>query len=60
MSFVRSRLDLPGGLTPQPAHRFKACAKCNDMRPPEGGIELKPGRWVCASCWTKKTFRIKK
>jgi hypothetical protein len=54
-SYRRAPLNLPGGTVPQPAHKFKDCAKCSTSRPPEGGIEMKPGRWVCASCWSRIT-----
>lgn len=59
MTFHRSRLELPGSTQPQPAHLFRECSKCNDMRAPEGGIELRPGKWVCHSCWTKRVWSKK-
>lgn len=30
---------------------LKTCAKCNEQRVPEGGIDMGPTRWVCARCW---------
>lgn len=54
MSFVRDRLDMPGGRPPQPAHQFKLCSRCGQSRPPEGGVEMGPGRWRCAACWVKR------
>jgi formylmethanofuran dehydrogenase subunit E len=56
MSFVRQNLRLSE--TPkQPAHPMKTCSKCAKERVPEGGIELGPGRWICAVCWTHKIAR---
>ena len=32
--------------------RFRFCSgKCQSDRPPEGGVELSPGRWRCGICW---------
>lgn len=30
---------------------FKFCVKCQADKPPEGGIELGPSKYVCAECW---------
>ncbi len=31
---------------------FRFCSgRCQGDRPPEGGVELAPGRWRCNSCW---------
>jgi len=38
-------------------HRFKLCSKCNQEKPPEGGIEMSATRWICAACWTHKAIR---
>lgn len=27
------------------------CACCDRTRVPEGGVQLGPRRWYCASCW---------
>lgn len=35
------------------AHQFKLCQTCEQQRAPEGGIQLSPKRWVCATCWIK-------
>ena len=59
MSFVTKQLLLNTGNPPQPVHRFKVCAKCNESKPPEGGIEMNPTRWICAACWTRKAVRRK-
>lgn len=37
----------------QPVHRFLPCAKCNETRPPEGGVQLRADKWVCAKCWAR-------
>lgn len=60
MSFVNSRLDLPRTPTQQPVHKFKHCNKCNDMRPPEGGVQMNPTRWHCAACWTVRATTKRK
>ena len=59
MSFVVRQLLLNGGNPPQPVHRFKLCSKCEREKPPEGGIEMSPTRWICAACWTRKATRRK-
>lgn len=34
------------------AARFRFCSgRCQGERPPEGGVELAPGRWRCSVCW---------
>jgi len=38
-------------------NKFKLCAKCETMKPPEGGIDM-GSKWNCQSCWTKRiTFK---
>jgi hypothetical protein len=32
-------------------HPIRVCVKCNRERLPEGGVEIKPGRWYCHACW---------
>lgn len=59
MSFVTKQLLLNTGTPPQPAHRFKLCVKCNKDKPPEGGINMSPTRWICAACWVAKATRRK-
>lgn len=34
--------------------RLKVCIQCTEPKPPEGGIDMSPTRWLCARCW--KTF----
>ena len=36
-------------------HPLKLCDKCETKKPPEGGVQMAPGRWYCAPCWVKKT-----
>jgi len=32
--------------------QFRFCSgKCQVARPPEGGVELTPGKWRCGACW---------
>lgn len=35
------------------ANKFKFCDKCDEMKPPEGGIEMGP-KWYCQACWNRK------
>ena len=53
MSFVKQNINLNGNRK-QPVHPQRMCSKCNEMRVPEGGIEMRPGRWICAACWTNR------
>lgn len=55
MSFVKQQIHLPGGIK-QPVHQPKVCTKCSELRIPEGGIEMGPGRWICAACWAKRAM----
>ena len=32
-------------------HKYKECAQCSEMKPPEGGIEMSQTKWHCARCW---------
>ena len=59
MSFVTKQINLKGNVT-QPAHRFKRCDKCETEKPPEGGMDMGRGRWICAVCWTRKAVARKK
>jgi hypothetical protein len=36
------------------AHKLRLCNKCEEMRPPEGGVQMSAARWICASCWTNR------
>jgi hypothetical protein len=38
----------------QPVHKYKLCNKCEEMKPPEGGIQMNPSKWYCAACWVKR------
>jgi hypothetical protein len=38
----------------QRAQTLRHCDKCETKKPPEGGIEMRPGRWLCASCWLRR------
>ena len=58
MSFLKQGIDLPQ--TPRHSHQFKFCTKCSQDKPPEGGIEMGPTRWVCATCWTRQAIRRNK
>ena len=49
--FRRQQLEIGGK---QPMHRLKLCNKCEEMKPPEGGVELSTSRWHCGACWTRR------
>ena len=50
--FVRRQLSIGGDR--QPLHQYKLCNKCEEAKPPEGGVQMSPTRWHCALCWTKR------
>lgn len=50
-NFVNNHLSIGGS---QPVHKYKLCNKCEELRPPEGGVQMNPSRWICASCWTNR------
>jgi hypothetical protein len=33
------------------------CAKCQAERLAEGGVQTRPGRWLCAKCWLRFSQR---
>jgi len=33
------------------------CAKCKAERLAGGGVETRPGRWLCAKCWVQFSQR---
>lgn len=37
-----------------PIHKLQLCNKCEEFRPPEGGVQMSAARWICACCWTKR------
>ena len=41
------------------SHQLRFCDKCERKQPPEGGIQMGPGRWYCASCWLKRKHKEK-
>ena len=53
--FVRQQLDL--GNQQLNLHKFKQCNKCEEVKPPEGGIQMSPNKWYCAACWTLRATR---
>jgi len=32
----------------------RECDKCRKTKPPEGGIEMSPTKWVCYGCWVQR------
>ena len=52
MSFAKHQVSLRGSaVNGQP---FKLCHKCEEKKPPEGGVQASPQRWYCAVCWVDK------
>lgn len=52
--FVAQQLTLGNK---QQMHQLKHCNKCDEKRPPEGGIQMSPTKWHCAACWTRRAIR---
>ena len=50
-NFVNNHLAIG---SQQPVHRLQLCNKCEEVRPPEGGVQMNSARWICASCWTDR------
>lgn len=46
--------------TPANLHQMKFCDKCETKQPPEGGVQMRPGRWYCAQCWLKRNRKEEK
>lgn len=53
MSFVNKPIGLTG-TPPKSAGPLRVCSKCERERVPEGGIEIGPAKWICASCWSRR------
>jgi hypothetical protein len=50
---MRAEIYLPG--TPRNASPLKQCnGPCQSPKPPEGGVQMKPQKWICASCWQQR------
>jgi hypothetical protein len=52
MSFTKHQLKLPG--SPPLGQKYKHCATCKQDKPPEGGVEMSPTRFVCVVCWNRR------
>jgi hypothetical protein len=52
--FVRHQLEIG---SKQPVHKYRLCAKCEEMRPPEGGVDMSPSRWHCSVCWAHRATK---
>ena len=50
-NFVNNHVRLNGNVH---GHKLKLCNKCEEMKPPEGGVQMSAARWICASCWTDR------
>jgi len=49
--FAKQQLEIG---SKQPVHKYKLCNKCEEMKPPEGGVQMSPSKWHCAVCWTRR------
>jgi hypothetical protein len=58
MSFAANQISLAGSA--KTSHQYKLCHFCEERKPPEGGIQLSPRRWLCAVCWVDKTRKVKR
>jgi hypothetical protein len=52
VSFVKHQVSLKGSRIN--GQKFKLCNKCEEKKPPEGGVQTGPQRWYCAVCWVAK------
>ena len=50
-NFVNNHIRLNGNVH---GHKLRLCNKCEEMRLPEGGVQMSASRWICASCWTNR------
>ena len=50
-NFVNNHIRLNGNVH---GHKLRLCNKCEEMKPPEGGVQMSLARWICASCWTDR------
>jgi hypothetical protein len=50
-NFVNNHIRLNGNVH---GHKLKLCNKCEEVKPPEGGVQMSAARWICASCWTDR------
>lgn len=42
-------ITLPG--SSQSSYALRECSQCKEDKRPDGGAQLRPGRWLCARCW---------
>jgi hypothetical protein len=52
MSFTTHPIKLEGSR--KSANPLRTCGRCGEERDPGGGVDVGPGRWHCASCWTSR------
>ena len=57
MSFVKNQMQLAGSLAH--SHKLRECDKCGHQKDASGGIETRPGRWLCASCWVGRVQKTR-
>lgn len=44
-------LSLPGSR--HGAQQLRMCDQHKETTTPEGGVQMNPNKWVCASCWVR-------
>jgi len=37
----------------QPVHKLRSCNRCDQIKPPEGGIDM-GHKWICQTCWVTR------
>jgi hypothetical protein len=37
-----------------PVHKLKFCTKCQEDKPPEGGVDM-GSKWNCQLCWVRRS-----
>jgi hypothetical protein len=47
-------VHLHAHITSKTMHKFKFCTKCQESKPPEGGINI-GFKWHCQRCWINRT-----
>jgi hypothetical protein len=52
--FVKQQLAIG---SKQPLHKLRECAQCNEMKAPEGGVQMNHIKWHCARCWANRATR---
>jgi hypothetical protein len=61
MTTASRRHDISLAGSPTNAAPMKLCqGACKSDKPPEGGVQLTPAKWVCAGCWVAKQRKMRR